>query len=368
MFKLHVIQAQSGDNLLLEFGVPDDLHYVLIDGGPAGYYAAGLQAALAETPGLGGTLDLLVVNQIDHDHIVGVLDLLAEIEDDQVSGRPLRLDIANLWRNTLDRTVDSDGGVTQELQSLMSMAGAMKVAMPRAASVLFGMQQGNRLRLAAQKLGIGQNRNFRDDLILAETAPGDIKFGPLDLRVVGPTRANLTALRKEWLDWLAESSRKIASSPEAGATADRSIPDLGSLVLLATCDGKTVLLTGDARGDHIRAGLATAGLAKGKKLHVDVLEVPQHGSSRNLDQTFFRSVTADTYVISADSRYGQPDVETLQWIVLSAKGRPRSITLVMTNETESTRELRRTFDPVAYGYTLEVLEPGSPRHVITLSA
>lgn len=368
MFKLHIIQAQFSGSLLLEFGASDDPRYVLVDGGSSGHRAAGLQMVLAETPGPGGKLDLLVANQIDHDHIVGVLDLLAEIEDDQVSGRSLRLNIANLWRNTFDRTLDPDGGATQELQSLMSLAGAMTVAMPRAAGVLFGVQQGNRLRLAAQKLGIYQNRNFRDDLVLAESAPGDLKFGSLDLRVAGPTRANLTALRKEWLDWLAESSRKIASTPAAAATADRSIPDLGSLVLLATCDGKTVLLTGDARGDHIRAGLATAGLAKGKKLHVDVLTVPQHGSSRNLDETFFRSVTADTYVISADGRYGQPDVETLQWIVSSAKGRRGSITLVVTNETESTRELRRSFDPVAYGYTLEVLEPGSPRHVITLSA
>ncbi len=95
-----------------------------------------------------------------------------------------------------------------------------------------------------------------------------------------------------------------------------------------------MLLTGDARGDHIRAGLVAAGLAKGKKLHVDVLTVPQHGSRRNLDEAFFRSVTADTYVISAGGRYGQPDLETLQWIVSSAKGRPRSITLVVTNETE----------------------------------
>ncbi len=368
MFKLHVIPVQFGDSLLLEFGASDDPHYILVDGGPVGHHAAGPRTALAETPGPGGTLDLLVANQIDYDHIVGVLDLLAEIEDDQVSGRPLRLDIANLWRNTFDRALDFDGGLTQELQSLMSMAGAMKVAMPLAAGAFFGVQQGNRLRLAAQKLGISQNRNFRDDLILAETAPGDIKFGSLELSIAGPTRANLTALRKEWLDWLAESSRKIASSPDAAGVADRSIPDLGSLVLLATCDGKTMLLTGDARGDHIRAGLVAAGLAKGKKLHVDVLTVPQHGSRRNLDEAFFRSVTADTYVISAGGRYGQPDLETLQWIVSSAKGRPRSITLVVTNETESTRELRRTFDPVAYGYTLEVLEPGSPRHVITLSA
>lgn len=367
MFKLHVIQARFGDSLLLEFGEPNQARHILIDGGPPGNYASDLRASLDEVPGIGGKLDLIVLSHIDNDHIVGVLDLLADIEDDQVSKRPPRTQVAQLWHNSFDRSIDPEGKITQQLQSIMAMAGAANIAMPLAAGAFYGVREGNRLRLAAQKLKIVQNQGFEDDLILVETAQQGISFGPLELRIAGPNRSGLNALQAEWLEWLSKTSERIAVDPSAAAMVDRSVPNLSSIVLLATCDGKTVLLTGDARGDHILAGLKTAGLAKQGKLHVDVLKVQHHGSDRNSDEKFFRSLTADTYVISANGKYGNPDFETLQWIVSSAKARQRPITLVVTNETEGTRELRNKLDPDVYGYTLEMLEAGKHRHVITLA-
>jgi beta-lactamase superfamily II metal-dependent hydrolase len=367
MFKLHVLQAQFGDSLMLEYGISAKPRYILIDGGPPGNYAADLQAALARDPGIGGELDLLVASHIDNDHIVGILDLLADIEDDLVSGRPLRLRIARLWYNSFEQTLDRDGELTQQLRSIMSMAGAANLAMPLTADAFYGVREGNRLRLAAQKLKITPNSGFKDGLIAVETAPRPISFGPLELCIVGPSRAALGALRKKWMEWLVQTSQAVASRPDMTAMIDRSVPNLSSIVLLASCDNKTILLTGDARGDHILAGLKAAGLAEQGRLHVDVLKVPHHGSSRNSDEKFFRSLTADIYVISANGKYGNPDFETLQWIVAGDKKRSRAITLFVTNETESTRSLRNLFDPKAYNYELKILEPGAHGHVLTLA-
>src|SRR5262249_26061578 len=150
---------------------------------------------------------------------------------------------------------------------------------------------------------------------LVETARQAVTFGPLTLAVVGPNKANLKALRAEWLEWLARAAEKIGADPSTAVMVDRSIPNLSSIVLLAICEGKTVLLTGDARGDHILAGLTTAKIAKRGKLHVDVLKVQHHGSARNASRDFFQAVTADTYVVSANGRDGNPDLDTLQWIV-----------------------------------------------------
>ena len=150
--------------------------------------------------------------------------------------------------------------------------------------------------------------------------------------------------------------------------ADKSIPNLSSLVLLANCDSKTIFLTGDARGDHILDGLKMANVARNGKLHVDVLKVQHHGSDRNATRAFFDAVTADTYVVSADGRYGNPDFETLRWIVESAHDQRRTITLVLTNSTEANRQLVKKFDPRTFGYTLSLLEPGKPTCTITLSA
>ena len=259
----------------------------MIDGGPPGNYAADLQAALAKIVGLPGKLDLVVLSHVDNDHIVGVLDLFADMEDDQVSERPLRVLVAQLWHNSFARTLDPTGEISQRLQSIMEMAGAANIAMPLATDAFYGVREGNRLRLMAQKLKIPTNRDFANDLILVETARQGISFGPLEFRIAGPNKANLKALQTEWLEWLAKTAAKISSDPTSAAMSDRSVPNLSSIVLLATCNGKTVLLTGDARGDHILAGLNTAKLAKRGKFHVDVLKVQHHGSDRNANSGFF---------------------------------------------------------------------------------
>lgn len=367
MFKLHVIQAQFGDSLLLQFGTPKKARYVLIDGGPPGNYEADLQAALAEIVGAGGKLDLVALSHVDNDHIVGILDLFAAMEDDHASERPPRMQVAQLWHNSFARSLDPSGEILQRLQSIMEMGGAANIAMPLTTDAFYGVREGNRLRLMAQKLKVAANRGFANDLILVETAKQGISFGPLEFRIAGPNKANLKALQTEWLEWLAKTAEKIASNPATAAMADRSIPNLSSIVLLATCNGKAVLLTGDARGDHILAGLNTAKLAKRGKFHVDVLKVQHHGSDRNATREFFKSVTADTYVLSANGKYGNPDLATLQWIVESAQARRRTITLVVTNETESTRELQKKFDPTVYGYTLTALPPGQHSLTVTLA-
>lgn len=242
MFKLHVIQAQFGDSLLLEFGSAGKPRYILIDGGPPGNYEADLRAALEHIVGIGGKLDLLVMSHIDNDHIVGVLDLLADLEYDQVSDRQARLRIDQLWHNSFEKTLDPDGAITQQLQAIMSMASAANFAMPLATDAFLGVREGNRLRLAAQKLKIERNRGFKNDLIMVDTALEPILFGPLSLRIAGPSQANLRALRKKWLEWLAETSRRVATQPSTAAMMDRSVPNLSSVVLLATCNKKRFCL------------------------------------------------------------------------------------------------------------------------------
>ena len=367
MFKLHMIQARFGDALLLEFGEPGQARYLLVDGGPPKNYAGALRPALDAITGAGGALDLVVLSHINNDHIVGLLELLADIEDDKVSERPPRNRVGHLWLNSFARALDPAGDISRGLQSIAAMASTAGVMMPLAMDAFYGIKEGHRLRLLAQKLQIPINSDFPEDLILVETAKQAAAFGPLSLAVAGPNEANLEALRAEWLDWLVRAADKIAADPSTATTLDSSVPNLSSIVLLATCEGKTVLFTGDARGDHILDGLKTAKIATAGKLHVDVLKVQRHGSARNASRSFFQAVTADTYVISADGRYGNPDVDTLTWIVESGRRRGRPITLLVTNETESCRTLRKQFDPAQYGYAIKVLPAGQHSMAITLA-
>jgi len=367
MFKLHVVQAQFGDCLILQFGAPKTPRFILVDGGPPGNYAADVAPALDDIVGKQGKLDMVLLSHIDNDHIIGVLDLFSGIEDDDVSGRKRRVEVGGLWHNSFARTIDPAGEIFQRMQGLMQMAGTANLTMPLGMDAFYGVREGNRLRLLSQKLKISVNKAFSNDLIMVETAKRAIKLGPLELRIAGPNKADLGKLRKEWLEWLDRAEEKMSSAPAAAAMMDRSIPNLSSIVALAKCDSKTLLLTGDARGDHIINGLKSAGLAKGGKLHIDVLKVQHHGSRRNANPEFFAAVTADTYVISANGKYDNPDFDTLAWIVESARQRQRPIALVTTNETDSTRELQKKFKPPAYDYSLTSLAPGKHSLALTLS-
>ncbi len=61
-------------------------------------------------------------------------------------------------------------------------------------------------------------------------------------------------------------------------------------------------------------------MAKGGKLHVDVLKVPHHGSSNNLDDDFFQRITADHYVFSGDGEHGNPERESME-MLFKARGK-----------------------------------------------
>lgn len=367
MFKLHVIQAKYGDALLLSYGTAVKPRHVLIDGGPSGNYAADLEPALEAIVGKGKQLDLAVLSHVDNDHVIGLLDLFAAVEDDQVSGRALRTRIAGLWHNSFERTIDRSGKVGQQMQANMMMLARMNT--PLSADTLetfYGIKEGNRLRLMAKKLGVPVNKGFKNDVLLAARTP--VKFGPLELQIAGPNKAQLETLETEWLAWLEEAARKITKDAATAAMSDRSIPNLSSIVLLAKCAGKSILLTGDARGDYVIEGLRTAGLLKKDKLHVDVLKVQHHGSNRNTTAAFFNTITADTYVLSADGRHGNPKFDTMKWIVEGARVRGQRITLVATNETETIVELRKQLPPADYGYTLRLLPEHAHSIEITLGA
>jgi hypothetical protein len=78
---------------------------------------------------------------------------------------------------------------------------------------------------------------------------------------------------------------------------------------------KSILLTGDARGDKILAGLESTGVIEdGGKLHVDVLKVPHHGSANNLTRSFFERISADHYVFSGNGEHGNPEREAMKML------------------------------------------------------
>ena len=368
MLKIHVIQADFGDCLILEFGTPAQPKYILIDGGPDHIYDRFLRPELQKIADQGGKLDAVILSHVDNDHVIGLLDFLAELKAQQDGAKPEYIGVEALWHNTFRQTIGQGNDIEMRLKSLMAAAAAESLTMTATDRTVQGVGEGEKLLRFANQLKIPVNPGFVGGAILVDSTPAPLRFDNLSLQVVGPTQKDLNGLKKEWLAWLDQNEVAIASGvPALAAKADTSKPNLSSIMLLGAAEGKTVLLTGDGLGDHLLKSLKQAGLLDTQgQLHVNVLKVPHHGSVRNVSLDFLKKITADQYIISANGRDGNPDPDTLQWIVETAREQGRKIEILLTNETDSSRELLKTHPPEKYGYQVTLLPPGASTLTVDL--
>jgi hypothetical protein len=381
MFEIRAVQALFGDSLILAYGQPPKLHYMLIDGGPASVYANALRPELVKIAAAGGTLDLVVLTHADDDHVIGLVELFKELRNQQLRGKPPLIPVEAIWFNSFGfETVmaPSMAHIVIPLPPPAESAGAPTAtadpALPQPAQ---GVAEGMDLRKLLAQLTIPLNQDIPGDLVMLDSAPGPLLFDGLSLTLIGPTKSNLDRLSREWRAWL-QKHRPVetpAGVPVAPAipdlskpiAPDQSIPNRSSIMFVAEYGGRRVLFTGDGRGSDILRGLIRAGLmTKDGVYHVDVLKVPHHGSARNASRKFFSQVTADTYIFSADGTNGNPDLPTLGWLVQALKEQHRHARLVFTNDTPTVAEMRREFSPTIYNYTVEITPPGQHAYVISL--
>jgi beta-lactamase superfamily II metal-dependent hydrolase len=373
MFKLKIVQALHGDCLILEYGSQADRQYMLIDGGPNEVYQAYLKQELIAIRDQGGKINLAMLSHVDDDHVNGLLDLLTELIKQHRKGLQETISIGGLWHNSFSQMLGST--VERSLTRQMDASPLPRGALPWMDLQARSISQGNDLAAKAMGLKIPINADFRDTpdrLVSLENLSKPLLLANLSIRVVGPTHSALQALQKEWEEWLARQ-KKAAALPEIEARAavrelDKSVPNLSSIMLLVEAEGKTVLLTGDGLGDHLLQGLQQARLLKeGGTIHVDVFKLPHHGSVRNITPELFDRIRADTYVVCANGKYDNPDFQTLEWLVQAGMRQGRTIRIVATNETKSTRDLVKKYDPAKSSYQLIFIEAGATSITLDLS-
>ncbi len=146
MFKLHAIQAEFGDSLLVEYGTASAPRFILVDGGPPGTFQNHLRSVLQQkvVPS-GGELDRVILSHVDNDHVVGLLDLFAELRAQREAGDAELVTVGGLWHNSFRRTVDVDGQLQPRLQSLLALSG-VQATMDHTAIWIKGIPEGNKLR------------------------------------------------------------------------------------------------------------------------------------------------------------------------------------------------------------------------------
>lgn len=373
MFNLHVVQARYGDSLILEYGTAEAPRYILIDGGPPGVYEDDLRPVLQGIADRGGNLDFMVLSHVDDDHVVGLLDLLAEIQQQRDSGAPETIGIGEIWHNTFSQTLG--GEIEARFQAFMGAAAPVRGAMHAADRTMRDIAKGDALTHAVDALEIPINEQFDPSYLVSLGLTHEpVDRENLRLWIVAPNRTNLQNLREEWLEWLEEQEgrvlvRSLEEAERAATRADTRVPNLSSIMFLALADGKSMLLTGDGRGDHLLEGLGQAGLLDaGGRLHVDILKLPHHGSRHNISKEVLQAITADRYVVSASGRYSHPSRQTLEWIAEVAREQGRQVEIAVTKRTKSVDQLLERYDPDEYGYCVTEMPHGAHALVLELGS
>jgi len=330
------LNAGHGDCLLLRLPGPADAEeLILVDGGPRlakcadgqsfrptgelirrlGMLASGVPPAIM--------LDAVVCTHIDDDHIAGIEWLYQCLSGDQklTAGAP-EISAPTLWFNSFSKLI----------KPVEAQAAALLATTPKA--IAASVRQGESLTSAAVKIGAAINPGAQGGLITAGYQPPG--FHQAQVSVVAPNEAALRRLQKAWLDDLEEKKAKLKPGTAAitaslpAAKLDQAIPNLSSIAMLVECGGKTILLTGDARGDHILAGLQEMNKLNNGKLHVNLLKVPHHGAEGNNPPEFLEAVTADHYVFCANGKDQNPDPPVLELVAAQAKA-GRKFTMHFTN-------------------------------------
>jgi hypothetical protein len=300
---------------------------MLVDGGPAGVYKASLQGRLRQLTGQDGSrdgsrgagpagrgggegtpphLDVVCLSHVDDDHAGGLVRLFKDMRQAQQDGEALPYAVDALWFNSVEELVDQRApGLSASVHPLLEQAAATDTA------VTASYNQGRDIRNAAAALRLDGNTPFGSPLVEGAEAT----LHDLDITVVAPDEGALAELEEKWREAKQRGDPGVISA----AYADDSVQNLSSIVLLLRHEDGTALLTGDARGDHVLAGLRALDLLDDPApLHLDLLKLPHHGSDRNVEPDFFERIQADHYVISADGiRHHHPGEDTLRWLVES---------------------------------------------------
>jgi hypothetical protein len=332
-----------------------------------------LQQVAASRPGKPLPIDMLMVSHVDADHISGVQKLLSGMAREVDNNVPVAnrlLKVNRLWHNTFNDIVGDknnayynglasvgllatvNGEPRKELEAPLTANLKAKGLSPdraefvaeNVAALLASQAQGRDIRALYEKLrtagaikfklnattgGSGQSSLLK---LGQQWAPFPLE-GDLQVGLLGPLDVDIAALQQDFDQYI--QSKGLSVEALLAAYADESVPNLSSIVCLVGMPngsgaGPTALLTGDARGDKILLGLEKSRVKKsGQSLHVNILKVPHHGSNRNVEPAFFEDITADHYVFSGDGKHGNPDRETLQWL-LEARGPNAKYTIHLT--------------------------------------
>jgi beta-lactamase superfamily II metal-dependent hydrolase len=124
---------------------------------------------------------------------------------------------------------------------------------------------------------------------------------------------------------------ELASQP---FTPDRAKPNGTSIAILAKYRGRCVLLAADAHPDRLVESLRPLAAAEGRRLRLDALKLPHHGSEYNVSFELLDLVSCPRYLISTNGSYfDHPDAMAIARVIKHGGDHPELIFNYRSDET-----------------------------------
>jgi len=312
MISIELLPAAHGDAIWIEYGPPSRPHRILIDGGPAPTYEAGLRRRIAALPEQKRRFELMVVTHIDADHIDGALILLQE-------RAALKARIGDLWFN-----------------------GWAQMSREDEASICYAPLQGEFLGGLIEvdpELKDAWNMHFDHGAVVVR-GDGPLPIVELDggarLTLLGPLEEDLHRLRASWASAIRDFSPGDADEalrrlrerreyrPPSGPPVfalpqygdDQSVANGSSISFVFEYGDVSLLLAGDAHAPSLEASLKRLATQQSlSRLHFDAVKLPHHGSMNNVSEAWLQRVDCERWLISTNGAvFNHPDTETAELI------------------------------------------------------
>jgi hypothetical protein len=289
VFRMHVLAAEFGDCLWVDYGDAANPHRVLIDAGTPGTFKR-LKPALDQVRRAGGpSHQLFIVTHIDADHIGGSIPVL----EDPV----LAAQFGEVWFN----------GRHHLLQATKEEA--------------FGAVQGERLTAAIMARKLPWNKRFKGRAVVrgADDMPPSFDLdGGARITVLTPGIEQLRKLLPKW-DKEVKKAGLDPVSPDVVHDSTEAEESLGAINVDTLASESSPEDTAEANGSSIATLIEIDGrklLTGAKLLKVDVFKLPHHGSKANVTKELLDAVDAKVIVFSSNGKLFQhPDQEAVARVI-----------------------------------------------------